>query len=125
MVRSKKILLYFISPIFSIMLSIVSLELLVRLVVDNGFNYELEMMKYAKIKTINEINDHKIFLHKPNVDQIIMRANIKTDVNGYRYNKLNTKVRSALSNKTRSVDCVILDTVTVNAVAIGSCAMCL
>ena len=37
------------------------------------------------------------------------------------YNKLNTKVRSALSNKTRSVDCVILDTVTVNAVAIGSC----
>ena len=87
---AKKISIYCVSVLFSTILSIFALELLVRLVVDDGFNYELEMMKYAKIKTVKKVNEHQIFLHKPNINKIIMRANIKTDDNGFRYKKLNT-----------------------------------
>ena len=86
---AKKISLYCVSIFFSTLLSIFALELLVRLVIDDGFNYELEMMKYAKMKIVKQADEHKVFLHKPNMNEIIMRANIITDNNGFRYNQQN------------------------------------
>ena len=39
----------------SILISLISLEFFVRIFIDNGFNYEIEMMKYAnKLKIISE-----------------------------------------------------------------------
>lgn len=82
----KKIIYYIISLFFSLIITILFLELYVRLIVDDGFNYELEMMKYANtIKKTKIINDQKVFLHKPNFEATIMRAKIKIDQNGYRY----------------------------------------
>lgn len=89
---SKKIFFFCASMLISILLIIILLETSVRLFVDDGFNYEIEMMKYAKnIKKIESVNGHKIFLHRPNIKTKIMKAEIKTDKNGFRYNLDNKK----------------------------------
>ena len=89
---SKKIFFYCASMLISILLIIILLETSVRLFVDDGFNYEIEMMKYAKkIKKIESVNGHKIFLNRPNIKTKIMKVEIKTDKNGFRYNLDNKK----------------------------------
>jgi len=76
------------SLLITILIIVLFTEVTVRIVVDNGFNYELEMMKYAqKVKKLETVNEQEIFLHKPNIDTTIMRTNVKTDLNGFRYNK--------------------------------------
>lgn len=76
------------SLLITILIIVLFTEATVRIVVDNGFNYELEMMKYAqKVKKLETVNGQEIFLHKPNIDTTIMRTNVKTDLNGFRYNK--------------------------------------
>ena len=76
------------SLLITILIIFLLTEVAVRIVVDNGFNYELEMMKYAqKVKKLETVNEQEIFLHKPNIDTTIMRTNVKTDINGFRYNK--------------------------------------
>ena len=88
----KKIFFYIISILISTLVTVLLIEISVRFFVDNGFNYEIEMMKYAKnIKKVESVNGHKIFLHRPNVITKIMRAEIKTDKNGFRYNLDNKK----------------------------------
>ena len=84
-----KIIVYKLSTIFvSLIFIILFTEISVRIFVNDGFNYELEMMKYAqRVKRIEKVEDQKIFLHKPNVDTTIMRARVKTDSNGFRYDK--------------------------------------
>jgi hypothetical protein len=83
----KKIFFYSLSMLISTLITILLVETSVRLFVDNGFNYEIEMMKYAKnIKKVESVNGYKIFLHRPNIKTNIMRAEIKTDENGFRYN---------------------------------------
>tara|TARA_B100000787_G_scaffold169361_1_gene160352 strand:+ start:475 stop:1431 length:957 start_codon:yes stop_codon:yes gene_type:complete len=90
----KKIFFYCISILISTLIIILLVETSVRLFVDNGFNYEIEMMKYAKnIKKVESVNGYKIFIHKPNIKTTIMKAEIKTDKNGFRYN-LNNKENS-------------------------------
>ena len=89
MYTATKTFYYIISVFFSVIISVLFLELYVRLIVDNGFNYELEMMKYAnKLKKTEIIDDQVVFLHKPNFEGSIMKAKIKTDQNGFRF-KLN------------------------------------
>jgi hypothetical protein len=79
--------LYSLSIFISTLITILLVETSVRLFVDNGFNYEIEMMKYAKnIKKVESINGYKVLLHRPNIKTNIMRAEIKTDKNGFRYN---------------------------------------
>ena len=83
----KKIFFYTLSILISTLVTFLLVETSVRLFVDNGFNYEIEMMKYAKnIKKVESVNGYKIFLHRPNIKTNIMRAEIKTDKNGFRYN---------------------------------------
>jgi hypothetical protein len=83
----KKIFFYILSILISTLVTVLLIEASVRLFVDNGFNYEIEMMKYAKnIKRVESVNGYKIFLHRSNIKTNIMRAEIKTDENGFRYN---------------------------------------
>tara|TARA_B110000027_G_C16108725_1_gene296589 strand:- start:834 stop:1790 length:957 start_codon:yes stop_codon:yes gene_type:complete len=83
----KKIFFYILSIHILTVITVLLLEASVRLFIDNGFNYEIEMMKYAKnIKKIESVNEYKIFLHRPNIKTTIMRAEIKTDKNGFRHN---------------------------------------
>ena len=90
----KKTFYYSISILISTIITLLLVETSVRLFVDNGFNYEIEMMKYAKnIKKVESVDGYKIFLHKPNIKTNIMKAEIKTDKNGFRYN-LNNKENS-------------------------------
>ena len=64
MYTATKTFYYIISVFFSVIISVLFLELYVRLIVDNGFNYELEMMKYAnKLKKTEIIDDQVVFLH--------------------------------------------------------------
>lgn len=84
----KKFFLNLLSLLSTLLLIVLFTEIAVRIFVDDGFNYELEMMKYAqRVKKVEKVQDQKIFLHKPNIDTTIMRTNVKTDLNGFRYNK--------------------------------------
>ena len=88
----KKIFFFSLSILISILITVLLVETSVRLFVDNGFNYEIEMMKYAKnIKKVESVDGYKVFLHRPNIKTNIMRAEIKTDKNGFRYNLDNKK----------------------------------
>ena len=56
---------YILSILISTLVTVLLIEASVRLFVDNGFNYEIEMMKYAKnIKRVESVNGYKIFLHR-------------------------------------------------------------
>lgn len=84
----KKFFLNLLSLLSTLLLIVLFTEMAVRIFVDDGFNYELEMMKYAKrVKKVEKVQDQKIFLHKPNIDTTIMRTRVKTDSNGFRYDK--------------------------------------
>jgi len=88
----KKIFFFSLSILISTLITVLLVETSVRLFVDNGFNYEIEMMKYAKnIKKVESVDGYKVFLHRPNIKTNIMRAEIKTDKNGFRYNLDNKK----------------------------------
>lgn len=72
------------SIIFSFLISVGIIEAIVRNIVDNGMNYDLEMMKYAKnLKIIS--NDKKIGIeHKKNKTLKLMGAEITLNSNGFR-----------------------------------------
>ncbi len=90
----KNITTLFLSIIFLIIL----LELFVRILIDNGYNYELEMMKYSNELKFSVIkNDGSDYLsHYPNKKTKIMGTQIETDENGYRLIKKNTKKNTIL-----------------------------
>lgn len=105
----KHALLYFILTLFSTLLSIFILEIIIRNIVDDGFNYELEMMKYAKLKVVKNIDNQNFFLHKPNSSKIIMRSNVDIDQNGFRFNK---SLKKAKINKNSNVLMMLGDSMT-------------
>tara|TARA_A100001015_G_scaffold205846_1_gene230152 strand:- start:27 stop:746 length:720 start_codon:yes stop_codon:yes gene_type:complete len=74
----------YLSVFISILFSFFILEIYSRLIIDNGMNYEFEMMKYAKyMKVIS--NNKKIGIeHKKNVEKELMGVQVKLDVNGFR-----------------------------------------
>lgn len=83
----------------SFILVIIFLELFVRLIINNGYNYELEMMKYSnKLKfPVIKKNNESYLAHYPNKKTKIMGVNIITDKNGYRLTKKNnTKKKTIL-----------------------------
>ena len=82
----KKFFINTLSLLSTLFLIVLFTEISVRIFVDDGFNYELEMMKYAqRVKKVEKVENQKIFLHKPNIDTTIMRTRVKTDSNGFRY----------------------------------------
>ena len=81
---TKNLLNIFFSICFSLIISIGIIEIVVRNIIDDGMNYDLEMMKYAKnLKIIS--NDKKIGIeHKKNKKIKLMGAEIVLNSNGLR-----------------------------------------
>ena len=68
----------------SIIISFVMLEGLTRLIIDDGLNYDIEMMKYAVyFKSVS--NNPKVGLeHKKNVEKKLMNVEISLNSDGFR-----------------------------------------
>lgn len=80
-----RILTITLSFIFSLLI----LEIFTRLLIDDGMNYEIEMMKYAnRLKIISNNSDIGIE-HKKNVETFLMGADVKLNSHGFRNNELN------------------------------------
>ena len=55
MMKKKKVFFVFLSILLSLILIISTLEIAVRIIVSNGLNLDIEMLKYAKsLKVISE-----------------------------------------------------------------------
>ena len=78
----------YLLSLFSLIFSFVLLEIFVRSFIDDGMNYEIEMMKYAnELKIIS--SDNKIGIeHRKNVKGTYMGAEVFLDKDGFRYNHL-------------------------------------
>lgn len=72
---------------FSIIVSFLALELFTRFIIDNGMNYEIEMMKYANKLKIISPNEKIGIEHKKNRSAKLMNTNISLDSNGFRRDK--------------------------------------
>ena len=76
----------YLSLILSILISIFFLEFFVRFYIDDGLNYEIEMMKYAnQLKIISKNKDIGIE-HKKNKKGIYMGAELNLNSKGFRSN---------------------------------------
>jgi len=93
----KKFFLNLLSLLSTLLLIVLFTEIAVRIFVDDGFNYELEMMKYAKeLKITKRVEGVDTFIHKPNIETTIMKAKIKTDSNGFRDNQIQNDISNRL-----------------------------
>lgn len=72
---------------FSIILILFSLELFVRIVIDDGNRFEFEMTKYAKYLKVVDKQNSNIVDHVPNKTIRIMGTDVLTDSNGFRIKK--------------------------------------
>jgi len=80
--------LKYLLSLVSLILSLILLEILTRFFIDDGMNYEIEMMKYAnELKIIS--SDNKIGIeHRKNIKGTYMGAEVFLDKDGFRYNSL-------------------------------------
>ena len=74
----------YLSVFVSILFSFFILEIYSRLIIDNGMNYEFEMMKYARYMKVISANKEVGIEHKKNVEKKLMGAQVKLDSNGFR-----------------------------------------
>ncbi len=82
--------------ILSMIFSLILLEIFTRLIIDNGMNYEIEMMKYAnELKIIS--NDKNIGIeHKKNLKSYLMGAEVKLNSHGFRNSELDNHTKKIL-----------------------------
>tara|TARA_Y100001970_G_scaffold241897_1_gene305846 strand:- start:834 stop:1763 length:930 start_codon:yes stop_codon:yes gene_type:complete len=76
----------YFSLILSILFSIILLEFFVRFYIDDGLNYEIEMMKYANQLKIISKNKEIGIEHKKNKKGIFMGTEINLNSKGFRKN---------------------------------------
>ena len=80
----------FISNIFLFFLSIflvfLVIEIYVRVIIDDGLNLNLEMLKYAKSHKIISNNKAVGLEHKKNIKKILMDVQIQLNSQGFRNN---------------------------------------
>ena len=74
----------YLSVFVSILFSFFILEIYSRLIIDNGMNYEFEMMKYARYMKVISGNKEVGIEHKKNVEKKLMGAQVKLNSNGFR-----------------------------------------
>jgi len=72
---------------FSIFLIFFCIEIYVRAVVDDGWNLDIEMLKYANSLKIVSNNKAVGIEHKKNIQKKLMNVNIKLNSQGFRNNK--------------------------------------
>ncbi len=81
----------YIATTLSLIFSLFFLEISVRMFIDNGMNYEIEMMKYANQLKELSLNKDIGIVHKKNVKAKLMGAEIKLDSNGFRNDEVQHK----------------------------------
>ena len=82
--KKKKIFFVFLSILLSLILIISTLEIAVRIIVSNGLNLDIEMLKYAKsLKVISE-NKNVGLEHKTNIKKKVMNVDIELKSQGFR-----------------------------------------
>jgi len=80
--------LKYLTILLSVTISFLFLEFFVRFFIDDGMNYEIEMMKYAnKLKIISSSPNIGIE-HKKNFKAKLMGADMILDIDGFRNNKV-------------------------------------
>jgi len=81
--------LRFFLSLFSVIFTFILLEIFVRFFINDGMNYEIEMMKYAKDLKVISKNKKIGIEHKKNIEGTYMGAKVILDENGFRikYNK--------------------------------------
>ena len=73
--KKKKIFFVFLSILLSLILIISTIEIPVRIIVSNGLNLDIEMLKYAKsFKVISENKDVGLE-HKTNIKKKVIAEN--------------------------------------------------
>tara|TARA_B100001250_G_scaffold413467_1_gene447728 strand:- start:2121 stop:3050 length:930 start_codon:yes stop_codon:yes gene_type:complete len=77
----------YFSLILSILISIIFLEFFVRFYIDDGMNYEIEMMKYANQLKVISKNKEIGIEHKKNKKGIFMGAELNLNSKGFRNNR--------------------------------------
>ena len=78
----------YLTILLSVTISFLFLEFFVRFFIDDGMNYEIEMMKYAnKLKIISSSPNIGIE-HKKNFKAKLMGADMILDIDGFRNNKV-------------------------------------
>lgn len=80
----KKINQNFILISASLLLIIFTLEIFVRLIIDNGMNYDLEMMKYSKTLKLKSRDANVGIEHKKNKEAVLMGQKIILNEYGFR-----------------------------------------
>ena len=69
---------------FSIIISLLFLEFFSRIFIDDGMNYEIEMLKYARELKVISNNKNIGIEHKKNISTTLMGADIFLDNDGFR-----------------------------------------
>ena len=81
----------YLLSLVSLIISLILLEIFTRFFIDDGMNYEIEMMKYANELKIISL-DNKIGIeHRKNKKGTYMGTEVFLDKDGFRYNSLNQK----------------------------------
>ena len=82
--KKKKIFFYFLVILLSLILIISTLEIAARIIVSNGLNLDIEMLKYAKsFKVISENKDVGLE-HRANIKKKLMNVDIVLNSQGFR-----------------------------------------
>jgi len=76
--------LRFFLSLFSVIFTFILLEIFVRFFINDGMNYEIEMMKYAKDLKVISKNKKIGIEHKKNIEGTYMGAKVILDENGFR-----------------------------------------
>ena len=74
----------YFATFLSIIFTLIFLEIFVRLIIDDGMNYEIEMMKYANQLKILSSNKNIGIEHKKNKSAKLMGVNISLNSSGFR-----------------------------------------
>ena len=74
----------YLSLILSLVITIIFLEVLSRIIIDDGMNYELEMKKYANKLKIISSNKEIGLEHRKNLSAKLMGVDVILDDNGFR-----------------------------------------
>ena len=73
----------FFLSLFSVIFTFILLEIFVRFFINDGMNYEIEMMKYAKDLKVISKNKKIGIEHKKNIEGTYMGAKVILDENGF------------------------------------------
>ena len=86
----------FLTILISTIISLLFIEIFTRILIDDGMNYEIEMMKYAKNMKVVSENKEIGIEHKKNSKSFLMGAKVELNNYGFRNSKISENSRKIL-----------------------------